>query len=322
MTFTETIKQYILGTCGMDAVGIAPAEALEDERVCRRPEDVLPGAKSIIVFLKRIPDGITQAAFRSKEDGNQNAYSIYAAYGRELTPNMSLFFEQFNIAQFIERNFGFAAIPVPSGPMQCVSPVNTDLPVFVGAKQNSHVIHPGRAAVAAGLGEIAWNNVFVTAEYGPRVGIGLVVTNMELDYDKPYSGPKLCDPEKCGICTRLCPTHAIPEPGSEGAEETYTVSGKSYKTACIKSNACAVASMAFRKEFAGKADVPDQIMGNDPSDEELKKAYAEKPLSSWSLSHFPCYYCDLCRLYCPIGGWKERFGDTGLSDFREEANEK
>ena len=317
MTFTETIRQYILGECGMDAVGIAPAETLEDERVCRRPEDVLPGAKSVIVFLKHVPDGITQAAFRCKEDGNRDAYSVYAAYGRELTPNMSLFFTQFNIAQYIERNFGFAAVPVSSGPMQCVSPVNTDIPVFVGAKQSAYIIHPGRAAVAAGLGEIGWNNVFVTAEYGPRVGIGIVVTNMELEYDKPYSGPKICDPEKCGVCARVCPTHAIPTPGSEGAEETFTVADKSYTTGRVNFNACAVASMAFRQEFSWKPEVPDQILGDDPSDEELKKAYAEKPLSSWSLGHFPCYYCDKCRLYCPLGGWKERFGDTGLSHFEE-----
>ncbi len=320
MTFTETIKQYILGKCGMDAVGIAPAETLEDERICRRPEDVLPGAKSLIVFLKHVPDGVTQAAFRSKEDGNRDAYSIYAAFGRELTPNMHLFFMQFNIAQYIERNFGHAAVPVSSGPMHCVSPVNTELPVFVGAKQNSWIIHPGRAAVAAGLGEIAWNNVFVTAEYGPRVGIGIIVTNMELEYDEPYSGPKLCDPEKCGVCVRLCPTHAIPAPGGEGAAETFEIAGKTCTTGCVNSNACAVASMAFRKEFSWKPDVPDQILNDDPSDEELKKAYAEKPLSSWSLAHFPNYYCDLCRLYCPLGNWKERFGDTGLSHFREEAS--
>ncbi len=320
MTFTETIKQYILGDCGMDAVGIAPAGALEEERICRRPEDVLPGAKSLIVFLKRIPDGVTQAAFRCKEDGHRDAYSIYAAFGRELTPNMHLFFMQFNIAQYIERNFGHAAVPVSSGPMHCVSPVNTALPVFVGAKQDSWIIHPGRAAVAAGLGEIAWNNVFVTAEYGPRVGIGVIVTNMELEYDKPYSGPRLCDPEKCGVCVRLCPTHAIPAPGGEGAQEHYEVAGKDYTTASIRSNACAVASMAFRQEFSWKPEVPDQILCDDPSDEELKKAYAEKPLSSWSLAHFPNYYCDLCRLYCPLGGWKERFGDTGLSRFGKEGS--
>ncbi len=317
MTLTEQIKRYVLDACRMDAVGIAQPDALDDERAGRRPVDILPGVKSVIVFLKRIPDGIIQAAFRAREDGNDDARSIYAAFGRELTPNLNLFFMSFNLAQYIERTHGFTSVPIPAGEMQNVTPVNTPLPAFVGAKHVEYVLHPARAAVAAGLGEIAWNNAFVTAENGPRQGIGLVLTTMELDCDTPYDGPRICEPERCGICARICPTGAIPAPG--GAEETFEIAGREHRTACINANACAVASMAFRKEFAGKADVPDQILCNDPDDETLKAAFAEKPAAYWSLGHHPDYYCDLCRLYCPLGAWKERFGDKGLSGFDGKA---
>lgn len=313
MTLTEEIKNYVLNDLGMDAVGIASPDALDDERAGNRPEDILPGVKSIIVFLKKIPDGIYQAAFRNKEDGNADAFSIYAAFARELTPNMNLFFMGFNLAQYIERNLGFTSVPIPAGEMQNVTPVNTPLPAFVGAKHVEYVLHPARAAVAAGLGEIAWNNAFVTQAYGPRQGIGLVLTRLELEYDAPYSGPRLCKPEECGICSRICPVNAIPAPG--GAADRFEIAGKESCTAHINANACAVASMAFRKEFAGKADVPDQIMNNDPDDEELKKAFSEKPRAYWSLGHHPDYYCDLCKLYCPLGDWRKRFGDAGLSRF-------
>ena len=317
MTLTDEIKRCVLEDCGMDAVGIASAQALDDERGGHRPEDLLPGAKSVIVFLKRIPDGIWQAAFRAKEDGNADAQSIYAAFGRELTPNLNLFFMSFNLAQYIERRYAFTAVPVPAGEMQNVTPTNTPLPAFVGAKHMQYVIHPAHAAVAAGLGEIAWTNSFVTAEYGPRQGIGLVVTTMELECDAPYAGPRLCDPEKCGICSRVCPTHAIPAPG--GAAEAFEVGGAEHRIARVDTNACAVASMAFRKEFSGKADVPDQILCDSPDDETLKKAYKEKPPAYWSLGHHPDYYCDLCRLYCPLGNWEKRFGESGLSSFDGKA---
>ena len=79
MNATEKLKSYILDRCGLDAVGIAPASALADEPEGKRPEDILPGAKSIIVFLRAIPDGAVQAAFRAKEDGNADAFSSYAA---------------------------------------------------------------------------------------------------------------------------------------------------------------------------------------------------------------------------------------------------
>ena len=314
MSVTQTIKDYVLGECGMDAVGVARADALSGEARGHRPEDILPGAKSIIVFTKHVPDGVTQAAFRAKEDGNADAYSIYAAYGRELTPNLWLFFMMFNLAEYIERSFGYTSVPIPAGPMQNVTSTNTPLPAFVGARRNAWVLHPEKAAVAAGLGEIAWNNAFVSAEYGPRQGIGLVLTTMELDYDAPYAGPRLCDPAKCGgLCARVCPVGAIPAPGGE--TEIYRVAGQEKSCAKVNVNACAVASMAFRREFSGKLEVPDQIMNDSPTDEELMAAYAKKPANPTSLGHYPSYFCDRCTLYCPIGRWKERFADRHLSCF-------
>ncbi len=320
MSFTQKIKDYILGSCRMDAVGIAPASAFAAEDENHRPEIVLPGAKSVIVFLKRIPDGVVQAAFRAAEDKNYAAQSIYAAYGRELTPTMQLFFMQFNISEYIERNFGYTAVPVPSGPMHNVTPNNTALPAFVGSKRINYLIHSERAAYAAGLGEIGWNNMLLTPENGPRQGIGLVVTNMELDYDEPYSGPKLCDPEKCGVCAKCCPVGAIPAPG--GASETHVVSGKEVTVANIKTNACAVASMGLRKEFARGLDVPDMVSSCDPTDAELEKAYHTKRVSDYGLDHYPKHFCNNCLIYCPVGGWDEKFGKTGLSKFKAEEGAK
>lgn len=316
MSATETIKNYILSDCRMDSVGIAPVSALAGEPEGHRPEDILPGAKSVIVFTRRIPDGVIQAAFRSREDGNADAHSIYAAYGSDLTPNMNVFFMQFNIAQFIEMTFGYTAMPVPSGPMQNVTPVNVPLPVFIGPKKNAYILHPERAAYAAGLGDLAWNNMLVTEKNGPRQVVGLVVTSMELDRDWPYGGPRLCDPETCGVCGRICPTHAIPPAGGEA--DVVSVAGNTVKMAHINSNACAVASLGFRGEFAVKGTLPDLISSDDPSDGELAEAYAKKPISHHSLDHYPKHYCGKCMLYCPLGGWKERFFDTGLSKFDAE----
>ena len=316
MSFTDMIKKYILNECKMDAVGIAPASALDDEPVGQRPEDILPGAKSIIVFTKKIPVGVIQSAFRSMEDGILDAFSSFAAYGSELTPNMSLFFMQFNISEYIERTFGYTTVPIPSGPMHNVTSSNQPLPAFVGSKRISMVLNPERAALAAGLGEIGWNNMLLTPENGPRQRIGLVLSTMELECDTPYSGPKLCSPSDCGICSRVCPVNAISTYGEE--KDEMCVPGIKCEIARINTNACAVVSMAFRQEFSGKAKVPDLIMHNNPSDEELADAYAKKPLCHYSLDHYPKYYCNKCMLYCPVGGWKDKFADTGLSRFDEK----
>ncbi|HIS40722.1 MAG TPA: hypothetical protein IAC12_07855 [Candidatus Aphodovivens avistercoris] len=309
---TETIKDYLLAKCGVDAVGIAPVSAFADEPEGHRPEDVMPGAKSVIVFTKRIPDGAIQAALRYHEDGNQDALSVYGAYGCDLTPNMNLFFVEFNLCEFIERHFGYTGAPVPCGPNQNITPWNVPLPSFIGPKKMDYIIHPDRAAVAAGLGELGWNNLLITPENGPRQQIGLIVTSMELDCDAPYDGPRLCDPASCHVCSGVCPMHAIPEAGE--ADE-FTIAGKKASCAHIEQNACAVASLGLRSEFTVKGKGADLLMSDHPTDEELQEAYDAKPASANTLDHYPKHTCNKCLLYCPAGNWKERFGDKGLSRF-------
>lgn len=310
---TETIKKFALKSCHVDRVGIAPASALEGEPQGRRPTDILPTAKSVIVFIRRIPDGVVQSAFRTREDHVMDAQSIYAAYGSDLMPNMKLFFDSFNIAEFIERNMGFTSVPIACNTNQNAVSVNVPKPIFVGPKKLTHLIDPDHAAVAAGLGELGWNNLLVTPEHGPRQMIGLVVTSMELEYDEPYDGPHLCNPQTCGVCSGVCPMRALP--GYGGERETGTIAGRPYEVAHINVNRCAVASLAFRSEFADKNKVPDQITGDDPTDEEIVEAYRTKPMSHNSVNHYPIHFCNRCMLYCPLGNWEGTFSERGLSRF-------
>ncbi|MFB2770501.1 tRNA epoxyqueuosine(34) reductase QueG [Pelatocladus sp. BLCC-F211] len=63
-------------------------------------------------------------------------------------------------------------------------------------------------AQKAGIGWIAKNGNVITREYGSWVFLGEVLTNLELDPDKPHT-------QHCGNCTRCleaCPTDAITSP--------------------------------------------------------------------------------------------------------------
>ncbi|KAB8330595.1 tRNA epoxyqueuosine(34) reductase QueG [Scytonema tolypothrichoides VB-61278] len=63
-------------------------------------------------------------------------------------------------------------------------------------------------AQKAGLGWIAKNGNLITREYGSWVFLGEVLTNLELESDRPHT-------EHCGTCTRCidaCPTGAITQP--------------------------------------------------------------------------------------------------------------
>lgn len=65
----------------------------------------------------------------------------------------------------------------------------------------------------AGLGEIGRNGILTTKEYGSRVRLGLVTTDMELVADGPveFGLQKLC--ESCNLCASNCTGDAIPTGG-------------------------------------------------------------------------------------------------------------
>jgi epoxyqueuosine reductase len=63
-------------------------------------------------------------------------------------------------------------------------------------------------AQTAGIGWIAKNGNVITREYGSWVFLGEILTNLELESDRPHT-------EHCGSCTRCleaCPTGAITQP--------------------------------------------------------------------------------------------------------------
>ena len=74
-------------------------------------------------------------------------------------------------------------------------------------------------AVQAGLGEVGRNGLLITPEYGPRVRLCKVYTDMPLELGAPRDLGIRAYCRACGACARACPSRAIPagEPTWEGA---------------------------------------------------------------------------------------------------------
>ncbi|MBN2046191.1 MAG: reductive dehalogenase [Anaerolineales bacterium] len=82
-------------------------------------------------------------------------------------------------------------------------------------------------AIQAGLGELGRNNVLITEEFGPRVRLGKVFTNLELVPDKPksFGATEFC--KVCFKCADACPVDAlsrIKEPSTEPTVDSISSS--------------------------------------------------------------------------------------------------
>jgi len=105
------------------------------------------------------------------------------------------------LAQFI-RNLGYEALP-------CGNDTALSIPL----------------AIDAGLGELGRNGLLVTPDFGSRVRLCKVLTDLPLKADKPISFGVQEYCEKCKKCLESCPVQAIREDKTAEAITTSNNSG-------------------------------------------------------------------------------------------------
>ena len=203
----EEIKA-LAKSLGADAVGIASMDRFDGAPKQMDPRYIMPEAKSMIVMLFRVMRG----SLRGIEEGT--FFSNYSAMGYGGLTYNYIPMTVINLCKHIEDE-GYEAIPI--GHQSDWRGIHNDgrlrknfsVPVKEGLPQPDVMIHLRIAAYLAGLGEIGYSKMFLSPIFGPRCRIGVVLTEMELEPDPIYDGPKLCN--KCMACVRACPGQCISE---------------------------------------------------------------------------------------------------------------
>ena len=191
---------------GADIVGIGSIDRWEGAPSQMDPRMIMPKAKSIIAMGFRVFRG----SLRGIEEGTY--FSNYSAMGYGGLTYNYIPMTVINMCKAIEDE-GYEAIPL--GHQSDWRGIDNDgnireyysKPVEEGKPQPDIMLHLRICAYLAGLGEIGYSKMLLTPEFGPRLRIGVILTELELEPDTIYDGPKLCN--KCMACVRECPGHAI-----------------------------------------------------------------------------------------------------------------
>lgn len=175
---------------GADVVGIAAPDAIPDYFPRRKLEEILPGAKAVIVFGVRmlwgsIKSPSSRVATTHTNGAYEELHSITYRIGRHL------------------ENQGYLAA--------CIAP---HIPVEMSkeTKGLSGDISLRHAGVGAGLGVLGRSGLLLTPEFGPRVRLAAVVT------DTPLRGDAVLHDDPCGDCEAClanCPSGALTENGTD-----------------------------------------------------------------------------------------------------------
>ncbi|WP_206811568.1 hypothetical protein [Paradesulfitobacterium ferrireducens] len=263
----------------MEYFGVSPAERLTNLPEGHRPTDLLPGAKSVIVLGKKIPQGAI-TAHKQAFAGERHQYFSYTIYGY-LKVNDMLNNAAFRVVRYIEKNYKRVAYPIPSSQPR-------DEYLYMGAMSNRY------AAVCAGLGEFTWSGFVATPKDGPRVRWVSVITDAEIEPDSLYTGSKLCDHTKCNLCVEICPVGALSE------DQAVEVQIGDFRTSySLRQKAlCRCATTGLVKGTPGRlqADIPAQMKSMDDWFEMNKK---DDPWQRMEFNHGN--YCHRCMIECPIG---------------------
>ncbi len=260
--------------------GVASVDRFSNMPVGHRPQDLLPGAKSVVVIGVRLTKGVVNAHKRVFKGGPRHMFFSFTRYGYK-NVNEHLDVSSFRIVDYIENHSDYTAYPIPAG-----EPKDEEL--YMSALSGRY------AAVAAGLGEFGWSGFALTPKDGPRVRWAVVITDAPLKADPLYSGEQLCDPGKCKVCVEVCPVHAL------SGTEVVPVEIAALKTGYAKRNKplCRCATNGLVKGTPGRlqADIPEKMDNMDDWYEFNKK---NDPWQRMEFNHGN--YCLQCMMLCPVG---------------------
>lgn len=180
----QEIRELVL-SLGADACGFAAADRFNNAPEGFRPRDIYPDCRAAVVFLKRMPRGLSQVNPRI-------AYHHFSNLTLAQVDEIAL-----KISHAIEHMGGRAA-PVP-----CDSPYE-----YWDAERTEGrgILSMRHAAMLAGLGGLGKSALFLSPQFGSMVNIGVVLTDLPLESDPLTNSPCI---ESCHICLDGCPAHAL-----------------------------------------------------------------------------------------------------------------
>ena len=194
-----------LTAANIDRTAVIAADKVRGLPGIMDPEKLLPGCKSVIVFLTGMPERMVELAACQKADCAMSyAYSQYQLIRETL-------WAAHDKGTELDLQ-GHHSIPVAD---LAENPVRNLAPYWEFAW--AHLGHPdlrqnAPVAAKAGLGEIGAHGMLLTPEYGPRQRFSFLLTTAELpETENVLQGEKLCD--HCGKCAEMCPMCALKNEG-------------------------------------------------------------------------------------------------------------
>jgi len=187
---------------GADFVGIADAAGfLRPDYTGNRPQDIMPGVRSVIVLGVMIPRGCILPLPKGRAEYTNTL----------MAGTVTLRMIAFRIARELERQGHLASIVPTEG---------SEFGMWYADRETLKAdISLKYAAYLAGLGSYGINHLLITDEYGSRVRMTAILTDAPLEPDSPAPSSLVRrECSGCQKCVKVCPAKAL---SSDGTIDTH-----------------------------------------------------------------------------------------------------
>lgn len=272
---------------GADLAGIASAQSLESEgsellKASRFSSEI----KSVVVLGKKMFMG----TLRAKDLGTkQQNGGLMLMRLEEIAARLADRLEQ----------MGYSAVVVPTAQVdfEIEGPEK-----FCPAGQGSLFLR--NAAVKAGLGTLGVNTMLLTKDFGPRLYLGGLLTDLEFR-SEPVAIEELCPGlEECGNCAAVCPEDAIPRCAPAGAPISSYMG--------LDASACMRSSQPFGlNTFIGHFAGVLKAKGTSELESLIRsRTTCELWQNMTTLNHGTFTGCLECWHVCPVGDDFSRLSES------------
>lgn len=254
-TLTDRLARF-LEDKNVDLWGIAPVSSYEGlQHQQMHPGYWMPDALGVIVLGLQVPRAIVDQVER------KTSPYPYLRFAKHLL-NDELDTLANQVSRFLVRS-GYDCLPTPANDWR---DPRTLTPMV------SHVL----TAVAAGLGEVGWNNMLLTPQFGVRQKLVTIITNAPLEPGHVYRGDPICD--RCMRCVTECEIGAI----SPDRARSVIIEGTRFEWGALRRLKCVWECEGFTSKgtFSGGVgpytrDVP--FPETAPTPEEIVELQQAKP---------------------------------------------
>jgi len=264
---------------GADIVGIGSIDRWSTAPIQMDPKQIMPKAKSIIAMGFRVLRG----SLRGIEEGTY--FSNYSAMGYGGITYLYMPMTVINLSKMIE-DAGYEAVPMGhQSDWRAIDNLgylreNYSRPVAPGKAAPDVMISLRIAGFLCGLGEIGYSKMLLTPEFGPRVRVGIIITELELEPDPIIEPGTLCN--RCMACVRECPGGCIP------ADRTIkaNVGGYELEWADVDMNKCGHAFVGAEKTEEGEKG--DYLAGREDYKPSHISPFYHKPRNLYNTGQAVC----------------------------------